>query len=119
MGNDMCNSNGVFKHGACECNYGFSGLQCEKECNNRGEVKDGACVCRTEYDGEFCAKFRNRCSENSDGGRMDKVTGVYRCICASGFSGEHCTVECSGHGKALKGKHPNNGCVCNDGWENP
>ena len=99
-------------------------MDCSKECHGHGSVVAKECACHTDWTGDLCEKHANPCKTraqggHTDGGVQDAVTGEWRCICASGFSGDACTLECSGHGKAMRGKAANAACICDKGFSNP
>lgn len=55
-----CSGHGVCAHGACACDVGFTGKQCEvaascpNNCHNRGVCHQGNCFCAPGFGGESC-----------------------------------------------------------------
>merc|ERR1711871_1522449 len=52
----ICCDRGTFQIDHCECDYGFSGLECEvicasKSCCGNGDMIYGECVCHQGYTG--------------------------------------------------------------------
>lgn len=56
-----CGINGICLSGACDCEDGYSGMNCEifdscfnVDCSDKGICEDGACDCELGYYGERC-----------------------------------------------------------------
>jgi surface protein len=92
---------------ACECNAGFTGVQCESDvnecssspCGNGGTCSDGVngytCVCAPGFTGTQCESDFNECSSSpcGNGGTCSDGVNGYTCVCAPGFTGTQCELS--------------------------
>lgn len=94
----------------CACYPGYVGvgcehISCERNCSDVGDCSINpdhsvSCKCWDPYFGDICDK---KC----ENGKVDNGT----CVCDPCYSGQTCSLECTGNGQC------NNGiCLCNQGW---
>lgn len=58
----LCEGNGIYVHGACQCYPGWKGKECNvpedecevPNCNGNGKCVDGKCICSPGYAGKDC-----------------------------------------------------------------
>ena len=127
----LCNNNGTCTDGTCNCKTGYTGEKCEicdtcyvnnkgkcLLCNSHGTCKNKKCTtCDKGYTGEKCEICdTDNCYVNNKGKCLlcnsHGTCENKKCKCTQGYTGDYCTVECSGHGKINTDDH----CTCNDGW---
>jgi len=113
-----CNDNGNCTNGICNCNTGYTGVDCNQkipisvcpnDCSNQGYCVDGKCDCNPGYKGVDCSlvcpgQYRD-C--NGNGTCQDNGT----CKCIPKWSGLACDTTCPG----TNGDCNNNGLCGNDG----
>lgn len=59
----LCNGNGYYNEGLCQCHPGWKGQECEipanacevPDCNGNGECVHGQCICNNGYKGPDCS----------------------------------------------------------------
>ena len=76
-------------------------------CGQYGVCNQGACVCALGYGGTTCevavACIGVSCGQH---GNCKVLDGSSSCVCESDmFTGEHCEIECNGHGTARVYQH--------------
>lgn len=60
----LCNGNGNYIRGQCQCHHGWKGQECDiredecevPNCNGNGRCVDGKCVCHTGFKGLDCGE---------------------------------------------------------------
>lgn len=58
----LCNGNGQYSHGRCQCYSGWKGMECDVpanqcidvHCGGHGICLMGGCICNTGYKGDNC-----------------------------------------------------------------
>ena len=58
----LCQDNGIYVRGVCQCHEGWKGKECDiprhqceiPNCNANGVCVDGLCVCATGFSGQNC-----------------------------------------------------------------
>lgn len=67
----LCNGNGVYNRGHCECHNGWKGVECDvrenecivPNCNGNGVCVDGRCECHEGFNGVDCGNGKS-CLQN-------------------------------------------------------
>ncbi len=125
-----CGPNGTCSEGACECDVGWTGDECETDiddcasdpCQNGGTCTDGVnsyiCDCASGFSGDNC-ETQDPCYGINCGDHGSCADGA--CVCTGGYSGDSCEippavdpcegVNCGDHGSCVDGS-----CVCVAGY---
>ncbi|XP_076017840.1 delta-like protein 4 [Genypterus blacodes] len=129
-----CAEQGNGQSYVCECQAGYTGLNCEKkvdkctslQCTNGGHcVINGnlrQCSCRSGFAGLRCEININECATNpcANGSTcIDRING-YTCTCPQGYTGHHCdrptdrcaSQPCLNGGTCAAGPKGKPVCVC-------
>jgi hypothetical protein len=68
----LCSGNGIYLLGACKCNRGWTGAECQLvtadcagvDCSHHGRCIDGQCICAAGYTGLDCVDGQSINSNN-------------------------------------------------------
>ena len=73
----------------------YSVTDCPFNCSGHGHCMNHTCVCEVAFIGEAC-EFEacpNQCGFTESRGLCEKIDGLYRCMCNSGFLGLDCSLD--------------------------
>ncbi|XP_013393648.1 integrin beta-PS isoform X1 [Lingula anatina] len=137
----LCEGQGTYQCGICQCDAGFAGRRCECEtdkestealdaqcrrpnstdltiCSNKGQCICGACTCLPDYRGPLCECNDFSCDNFEDqlcGGPTRGTCVCGKCVCNEGYSGNACSCPESKENCIASSGEECNGygqCVC-------
>lgn len=109
----LCSNHGNYMLGACSCNSGYVGTDCQYRCSSTETCSghgscavDGTCVCVSGYVGHRCD---SQCHDDTTCSGHGQCTTTGTCICDACYGGDDCSVMCGGQGQCIGEK-----CDCDD-----
>lgn len=110
---DLCSNHGSFESGACICDPGYVGMDCQYNCtaaitcSGQGTcAQDGTCICEAGYVGHRCD---SNCHDDTTCSGNGKCTAIGTCICDPCYLGDDCSNLCGGQGQCVGDK-----CECDE-----
>jgi len=73
----------------------YSVTDCPFNCSGHGHCVNNSCICEVAFVGEAC-EFEacpDQCGFTESRGWCEKIDGVYRCMCNTGFLGLDCSLD--------------------------
>ena len=110
----QCSGHGTWSDGACSCNSGYVGFDCQyacdsdETCTGQGVCNSkGTCDCVDNYVGHHC---EHTCHRNSSCSGHGDCSTCGACICDPCFHGDDCSTECSNNGECVADTCQCDGC---------